>query len=166
MSVSSYSLARNPRSLSVIAILSATFLLTGELFSCCRINEAFAREVARLFQSMGRAGIEKPAAAQADDSDHHAHCHGHQAQPLAQAQATSAPVTDGTVFHPEGTCISEHSVARQSMVGSESFTWSPFPASTAFRFVPAPVPTLSVERPRLQNKSSPPLFLLTLRILV
>ncbi len=152
------------RLLPAIAVLSVFFLLTGEFFSCCRINEAFASDVRQAIQSLGLMKPLKMASNTSEDPDHHSHCHGHEAP--SNAQLDEAVQTGYSMFTQDGSCISELSITKKSMVGSESFALEIPTAYVAIFEGPVLVQTYSVDRPRPQNRSGPPVYLLTLRILV
>ena len=152
------------RLLPAIAVLSVFFLLTGEFFSCCRINEAFAQDVRLAIQAMGLIKPLVVVSSTSEDPDHHSHCHGHEAHSNSQMEEAVQP--DHSLFTQDGNCISELSITKKSMVGSESFALEIPTAYVAIFEEPDLVPSLFVDRPRPQNRSSPPVYLLTLRILV
>ncbi len=89
--------------MSGISILSAFLLLAGEFFSCCRINEALAKNVVGLFDSIGlsstaRASVPSPAHSTLPSVTYseptlgkHAQCHGHGPKKENQAHQTLTP---------------------------------------------------------------------------
>ncbi|MEO6097407.1 MAG: hypothetical protein ABIW76_17860 [Fibrobacteria bacterium] len=171
MTVSVMKIRNGKGLLPAIALITAALLLTGEWFSCCRINEAFAREIEQVAKALGLIGEAAPVVSAAEVADAHPHCHG-PAAPAAPSGEVPALHPDADV--PQGTpalaqdahCLSEQAITRQSMVGSESLALESPPEAIALHDFPVATPFASVERPRPQNRSSPPVYLLTLRLLV
>ncbi len=158
------------RLLPAISIISVFFLLTGEFFSCCLINETFAQDVRQAFEILGFTKPIKAAAITSENPEQHAensehHCHGHETVAATQLEE-GISLTNHAMFTQDGSCISELSIAKKTMVGSESFALQ-IPSNSIAHFVePSVVKSFSIDHPRPQNKSSPPIYLLTLRILV
>ncbi len=158
------------RLLPAISIISVFFLLTGEFFSCCLINETFAKDVRQAFAILGFTKPIKAAAITSENPEQHAensehHCHGHETVAATLLEEGTA-LTNHAIFTQDGSCLSELSIAKKTMVGSESFTLQ-IPSTTMAHFVePSAIKSFSIDHPRPQNKSSPPIYLLTLRILV
>ena len=152
------------RLLPTISVLTASLLLTGEFFNCCRINEAFAHDVRQFIQSMGLIRQANPVASTSEGQDNHPHCHGQEAQSSQSIEHESYPAVSAYTL--DKSCLSELAITKKSMVGSESFSpdISPAPVSTSEELVLFEY--VSVNRPRPQNRSSPPVYLLTLRLLV
>ncbi len=150
------------RLLPAISVLTVSLLLTGEFFNCCRINVAFAVDVRQVIQTLGFITPLKAVASTSEDPDHH--CHGHEVHSTSQIDGDAIPGL--SMFTQVGSCISDQSIAKKSMVGSESFTLEIPTAATRFLEEPLVVKSFSIDHPRPQNRSSPPIYLLTLRILV
>jgi hypothetical protein len=152
------------RLLPAISFLSVILLLTGEFFSCCRINEILSNEVHGLILKLGLIRQAHPIASASEEEDHHAHCHGHANHSPQQIEIKVIPGASG--YTQDGSCISELSLTKKSMVESVSPTWVLSTASFGICEETAPLKFVSVNRPRPQNRSSPPVYLLTRRLLV
>lgn len=133
--------------LPVIAVLSTVLLLTGEIFNCCCINERIADSLNHMFT------------AHSHGSTHH--------EAVASAESHSLfDISGQHLLQSADNCNSESSLAAKAMITSEI-------PSLVFPILIAPliqneVLPLNIFRsePRPQNKSSPPIYLLTLRFLV
>lgn len=158
-------LRRNAIWVPTLAFALSMLLIVGQTLNCCRFNESLSASVARLLDSLYQGG--KPAYARDEVASPKAHggCHGHSV--LVQAQPASQPVpTEGPRLMADEACLSEIALHPEAVQ----------PASTAelgllvpvLARIPAPsLPRLApVENPRPQNKGSPPVYLLTLRLLV
>jgi hypothetical protein len=152
------------RLLPAISFLTVFFLLMGEFFNCCRINEVFANDVRLVIQSLGLIGDANPVTAASEEQDHHAHCHGHEAQSSRLIEHAAIPAA--SAYTQDGSCLSELAITKKAMVGSESFTLDISPASVSIGEESILLKYISINRPRPQNRSSPPVYLLTLRLLV
>jgi hypothetical protein len=133
-------------------------LLTGETLSCCRINESISASLRALV-----TGSDHHEEAADESGDPHSHCHGHAQNALPEH---GAPIDAGSAYVPFGSCISQYSLQAKPMVAGE-FAFSLAILSTqvpilAFEGVAPFMP----ERPRPQNKAGPPVYLITLRLLV
>jgi hypothetical protein len=167
MPTSILSLRKGNRLLPVVSLLTMLLLVTGECFNCCRINEAFANDVQRLLASMGMAHDPGSDTGVSTGEDRHPGCHGHALpSPSASTSMQPSPEPAHAAYSHEGSCISEQAITRKSMVGSESFALVMVAWLNEFRFDLPPIAEQQFTRPRPQNRSSPPLYLLTLRILV
>lgn len=191
MSVMHFNWSIKKRLLSSISILSASLLLTGEFFSCCRINEALAKNVAGFIDSIrlsSTAHSSTPSNAPPGERSHahsttpfvafseptlakHAHCHGH--GPVKENQTHHAITSEDQdhssadlEIEQDGNCISDMSITKKSMVSSEAVTLEIINAPLAYSIEPILTKPSILDRPRPQNKSSPPLYLLNLQILV
>ena len=152
------------RLLPAISVLTASLLLTGEFFSCCRINEAFVNNTRAFIQSTGLIRQTTPVASTSEEQDNHPHCHGQEAQSAQHIEHEySAAVSAYTL---DKSCLSELAITKKSMVGSESFSLDISPGPVSISEEPILVKYVSVNKPRPQNRSSPPVYLLTLRLLV
>jgi hypothetical protein len=174
---------KDKRLLPAIALITAALLLTGEWFSCCRVNEAFAREIAQFARTLGLVGnatgslatdkakAAATAASMAEEADAHPHCH-RPVVPSAHNEAVAATAPDpgfaaeSQAFAQDSRCLSENAITRQSMVGSESLNLGSAPPAIMGQELPIAIHFAPVERPRPQNRSGPPVYLLTLRLLV
>lgn len=144
-----------------VALLVSVLFLTGQVFNCCLINESFARGVKDLF----RHGSAKALHAEAG-GDAHPHCHGHAAE-----KESGGPVAERTSpldsrYAQDGACLSERAFSAKPMAASE-FAQAHIPSLVVGWVTQTELPRSSrCARPRPQNKSSPPLYLITLRLLV
>jgi hypothetical protein len=155
-----------------------SLLLTGQFFNCCFINESFASAVERAFRPAlrshggtgaahnGNAGA--AVAAEADEeSDGHPQCHGHgSAMHTERDDLEACALAGDREFNPDRHCLSEQSFSGKPMLtGDMADAHTALPATVLRAEAPIPV-RFKFEQPRPSNKSSPPLYLLTLRILV
>ena len=163
------------RLLRAISLLTVFSFLGGEFFNCCFINHAFATKIEKIVTSLTQAEKTRNVFAVMEDEYVHSECHGHskvqenvntaeQSQPSVSEH--SMPMFNSVAIHREEHCISGQSITHQSMVGNLSLTLE-FPAEQVGSIVESILPPLCfLTHPRPQNKSSPPLFLRTLQILV
>jgi hypothetical protein len=149
------------------AFLVSLLFITGQLFDCCRVNESFAHAVLGFF----RHGDAKPALAEAGE-DAHPRCHGHaiasreNRDPQAGSLLAEKAAPAESEYAQDGSCLSEKAFSKKPMVASE-FAPAPIPLLVVgWAIQPDLPPSFFCERPRPQNKSSPPLYLTTLRLLV
>lgn len=149
--------------LPVIAMAMSFAMVTGLFLNCCRINESISAGVGEFLTSLGHSGGHGSPSAIAGSS--HPGCHGH-GKP-AESRTQPAP-DNGPGAHVESdeACLSELAIAPKALQSnpldfSGLFQESPFHILVAHITLPPPFGQL-----KPQNKSSPPLYLLTLRILV
>src|SRR3989338_3980540 len=155
------------RALPLVALISCFFLVAGQVFNCCRLNEIVSSEAGLLLKSWVLFDSHSDEAVLTEASGSHPGCHGHGktegpavAPPLLETEGATALSTQ------QRNCISEFAFAAKSQLPGSSFFLLDFPGK------PYILPALafgsenaSAERPRPQNRSSPPVYLLTLRIL-
>ncbi|HKP96952.1 MAG TPA: hypothetical protein VJ385_14475 [Fibrobacteria bacterium] len=163
----SISALQSRRLLSGIAFLISFFFLFGQFFNCCLINESIGTALNRAFHSSSH---EHEVGAQADadaDDDEDAHCRGHAGHAHPETIVSSGVEGEATPrFEQVESCLSEQSFSGKPMLASEiAVSHVAISVVHLLAEVPASLPFL-FERPRPQNKSSPPLYLTTLRILV
>lgn len=155
-------LKRN-RLLPAVAFFTVFLLLTGELFNCCHINEALSKHVQNLIGNLSWVSHHDPIAS-VSEGENHPHCHGGTAR--SQPHIEKNGVSGDGGYKQNGSCISERAIIKKSMVESLSPTGSIRAASFAMHAEPILVIPAFVNRPRPQNRSSPPIYLLTLRLIV
>ncbi|MDB5047083.1 MAG: hypothetical protein JWO30_154 [Fibrobacteres bacterium] len=149
-----------------IALMASVFLLTGQTFNCCRINETIAGKIAAAWSHWSSS--ESASASIHEEESGHPHCHGHgsHAETAHSSGEMHRDFDSGSTLAEDGTCLSERiETGKPMLAGDFAFT----PASTMVaRLEEGKVPALPFRpvSPRPQNKSSPPLYLTTLRILV
>ncbi len=159
---------RKGRLLQGAALLISFLFLTGQFFNCCRLNESFGTALKNVFLAAAHPDHKTSQLNHKEGVENHHKCHGHG----SEASLESGP--DSKVLGEAGTCaieqtnecLSEQSFSGKPMLASElalSQTFMSVPDVVVGSLVPEP---FYFERPRPQNKSSPPLFLITLRILV
>jgi hypothetical protein len=140
-------------------------LVAGQVFNCCRLNETVSEKIARALEGIGHWGNHHGEVAEVTPVKSHPGCHGHPAS--GESQVSGIPVEDAPVqWKPVEACLSELDAAPKSLQPPSNLVLDSFFANTlilAADLVPS-VPRF--EKPRPQNKSSPPVYLLTLRILV
>jgi hypothetical protein len=161
-----------------VALGMTFFLLTGQFFNCCRINESFASVLEHMFlpalsakAGTGVAHAEKSGAAPSPEMDEvadaHPHCHGHGGAMHAERNSSEAFAFPGDrEFNPDRHCLSGQSFNGKPMLAcdiADAHVALPATVLSVETSVPA---RFKFEQPRPRNKSSPPLYLLTLRILV
>lgn len=153
--------------LPAIALMASVFLLTGQAFNCCHINGAIGGKITAALSHWSSSGSDNAPLHHEEESGH-AHCHGHAMQ-AGTADAGAGIQKDfdsGSALNQYGTCLSERIETGKPMLAGD-FTFSPIPTLiAAIVEESAPSPSVRPVSPRLQNKSSPPLYLTTLRILV
>ncbi|MDQ3001889.1 MAG: hypothetical protein M3Y08_11595 [Fibrobacterota bacterium] len=158
--------------LPVISILTAVLLFSGQTLNCCCLNESVSDTLTQTFRSMGLIRDLKPqAASEVEPNSHpnsHPNCHGYgsEGEPASTVVPTQ-PVDPGqNQFASEAACLSELTFTVNAQPYSP-LTLSDFPTQVHIGFIDEFAQRLAqFERPRPQNKSSPPIYLLTLRILV
>lgn len=168
--------------LAAISILTAFTFLTGEIFNCCFINQAIAAKIEKAITTIQHLVVTNKTQLVMHEEGPHSHCHGH-TEPSASADSTAnshqaaQQVANFTSLHlklesnsvaiaNEGHCISEQSITQQSMLESLALTLELPTHQISSIIETVPPPLQFVTHPRPQNKSSPPLFLRTLQILV
>lgn len=153
----------------VLAMVSSFLLVAGQVFNCCRLNESVSESIS---ENIGKAALAvsrlagQPDAARENPSvKTHLGCHGH--PPSGETLVKSElPDASGSRLKGDEPCLSE------SGFSDKAFTPTDASQTTSFSVAPALVREILVprlprfEKPRPQNKSSPPVYLLTLRILV
>jgi hypothetical protein len=155
---------KNHRLLPAISVLTIFLLLTGEFFNCCRINESLANNAKLFIQAMGLLKSKTPIASTTEAQNSHPHCHGHEAQASEHIEHEIFPST--SAFTLSESCLSEFAITKKSMVGSKTFSLDISSTPISINEEPFLVKYFSVNKPRPQNRSSPPIYLLTLRLLV
>jgi hypothetical protein len=167
---------RMPRSISsfkkhpllpVVALLASFFLLTGGVFHCCRINESLAEKLMEIL-TVSEAAATSPAAKLDEDmAGRHPACRGHGTQDKSTPSPSPLSAADGarTVLEPAGHCLSALSLAAKAMAIGE-FPVLDLPVSSVLSGEKAATLINRVSRPRPHDKSSPPLYLITLHFLV
>lgn len=157
----SISALKSRRLFQGVALLVSVLFITGQVFNCCLINESFARSVKDLF----RNGAAKSVRTEADENAH-PHCHGHAAEKEAGSVLAEKTSPLDTHYSQDGSCLSEKAFSAKPMVAGE-YAQAPIPLLVVGWVIQTELPqSFFFERPRPQNKSSPPLYLTTLRILV
>lgn len=150
--------------LAAFSVLSGVLLLTGQIFNCCLINGSFARDAKQFFHGLGVTHSDKHGVAEDADSDPHAHCHGKEIR--TDADGNYDPIGNQAGYAQNCRCLSELAIPKQAMVGNQSLFLEPASAPSIAFLEPLLAKSLSIDRPLPQNKSSPPVYLLTLRILI
>jgi hypothetical protein len=155
---------RASRILPWIALLVGVLFLTGQTLNCCHVNESIAKSFKHLFSRVSGPHLHSEGDISADA---HAHCHGHGTGVHGHGSPSLAKsdVSDCD-YSQDGACLSEKSFAGKPMLASDAAVQSPVVPMMAVMIEIPETPEPIFERPRPQNKSSPPLYLTTLRILV
>ena len=156
------------RVLPVLALVTAVLLISGQILNCCRLNESISASLTRAFQSVGIIPAHKAQVAQESEIKSHPNCHGHGSESgVASNASITQPIEPGqNNFEAEESCLSERTFTVNAQPSSP-LSLIDLPVQVHIGYVDAFVRLhTQVDRPRPQNKSSPPLYLLTLRILV
>ncbi len=148
--------------LPVIAVAMSFTFVAGQIFNCCRINESLSRGIAHVLKTLSHPKGHHTAGKVASS---HPGCHGH-GESAESKIPTSPDYGSGLHLESDETCLSEESVTPKALQSnpiefSGLFQESPFLLLISHITIPP-----RFEQPKPQNKSSPPLYLLTLRILV
>jgi hypothetical protein len=159
---------RKGRLLQGAALLISFLFLTGQLFNCCRLNESFGTALKNAFLAAAHTDHKTAHLNHEEGVEAHHKCHGHgsEASPESGRDSKVQGEAGTCAIEQPNECLSEHSFSGKPMLASElalSQTFISVPDVAVGNLVPEP---FYFERPRPQNKSSPPLFLITLRILV
>ncbi len=154
---------KKSRLLPVMALLSSLLLLTGEFFNCCRINEAFAEGISQALHGLG-FGSHEQVASVSEEVEHHPHCHGHHEK--QHSKKISLNEKNQTVLAQEGMCISENSITKKAMVANEAWFVPVIAITLIFDKEITQALPFHTEKFIPQNRSSPPLYLTTLHLLV
>ena len=151
------------------AVLLVSFLfLTGQFFNCCRLNESFGTALRNAFLAVAHPNQKITQLDHEEGVEIHHKCHGHGSEDSPESGLDSKVQGEaGTrAIEQSNECLSEQSFSGKPMLASDFAlvpTFISVPDVVVGNLVPEP---FYFERPRPQNKSSPPLFLITLRILV
>ena len=149
-----------------IALVAGISLLTGQTFNCCRFNESITGKIVAALSHLS-SSEHSGAARSHEEIESHAHCHGHEAK--EETSSLTGQLYDGSVsgyLVENATCLSERVESGKPMLAGD-FSFSPtsdFLVASIVSWIPTI--TLLPLSPRPQNKSSPPLYLTILRILV
>lgn len=137
-----------------LALLTSLLLVLGQVFHCCRINEAVAAWVSHTVEHLEGHAHADGAEEHPPLLTHHADCH-----------SAGGPEEDSShPMQPEEPCLSETDLAFKALEpGSPAFLQSA-PATVASFSHPPQAPVPAVSGPR--DPAGPPPYLLTLRLLV
>lgn len=148
--------------LPVLAAAMTFTLVIGQVFRCCSLNESVSAGVGKLLKSLRHHGGHGPAH---EVKVTHAGCHGHGES--SKTQTLSASVDEGGPhLKSDETCLSEVAVTPKAIQSTSLEISGLFHATPILLLVADPISPDQFEKPKPQNKSSPPVYLLTLRILV
>jgi chromosomal replication initiation ATPase DnaA len=173
MSGSIFSLKKS-RWIPAISILTIILLLSGGIFNCCHINEAYAQSIKHAFQALGWQSVSKDMAVSedAENTESQSHCHirhdeKSNSTPAKQHAIKSFDLGAKNLLTTNENCLSNSAWSSKPMVNNTEFSLTLFPVSyllTQVDIIPVLPSRIDLTRP--QNKSSPPVYLLTLHILV
>jgi hypothetical protein len=170
MSTMTFSLSKFKKHpvLPVFAMITAVLLISGQIFNCCRLNESLSETLAQAFHRVGITHVKKVSSSTEVEPKSHPNCHGH------GTENGTAPTTNlaqhiepgQSQYSSEESCLSERTFTVNAQPSNPvSLIDLPVQVQVEYidHFVKLPA---QFERPRPQNKSSPPVYILTLRILV
>lgn len=154
----------------IMAVVSSFLLISGQVFKCCRLNESISESIGKAALAVSHLVSQAEAEPPVQAVKTHLGCHGH--PPSDESQGKGSQVNAGfqdpndVHINAKESCLSESGFALKAFSPSDGSQASLFSETRALvREVPVPhLPRF--EKPRPQNKSSPPLYLLTLQILV
>lgn len=148
--------------LPFLSVAMAFTLVAGQFFTCCRINETISAGIAKYLQAFSHAsshGTDNHAAKT------HPGCHGHGVK--QEITAPFVPIDhSGTQLKSDEACLSEAANTPKALQSTSLELSSLFQPSPFLWLASLPFDHVQVERLAPQNKSSPPVYLLTLRLLV
>ncbi len=153
--------------LPFMAVLSSFLLLSGEFFNCCCVTELYFKGVSHLVSGATSPVKEPKTQLESNVEEHHSHCPGHPSKTLASASPSTQDLSGRNGLKTNNSCFSESSLADKAMVIRE-LNPSLYSPALILSLVVKNTSFLRMSRPlpRPQNKSSPPLYLLNLRIVV
>lgn len=156
------------RSVPVVALVSAVLLVSGQVLTCCSINESLSETLAKAFRTLGIIHSHHADIASEHAPKAHPNCHGHASAGEEGASSDHAILIEAgqASYEAHEACISEFGFTIKAQP-SNPLSLIDLPVQTPIGLIDDYVRTPAwTERPRPQNKSSPPVYLLTLRILV
>jgi hypothetical protein len=151
--------------LPILAVVASFFLVAGQVFNCCRLNETLSDNIGKALKGIGHWGKHPGENSDVKLVKTHPGCHGHPESD--ESQVTSIPLEDAPIqWKSAETCLSELDAAPKALQLPSNLVFDSF-FSTSLVLEAYLVPSVPrFEKPRPQNKSSPPIYLLTLRLLV
>lgn len=156
---------RDSALLPFLAVAVSLLLVAGQVFNCCRLNAVLSEKLAVALQGIGNWDQHPSEPVEAHPLLSHTGCHGHPAP--GESQMSHAPLEGVPIqWKSAVTCLSELDAVPEAIQPTSN---PPMGALFATTWVPAAdwVPSLPhFENSRPQNKSSPPVYLRTRRILV
>lgn len=148
-----------------LSVFLAPVLVFTQVFTCCRLNESFSAGLSRAYAALthreGQETQEKPAGA----GKTHAGCHGH-GQPAEETSPLPAPDRSGAALESHEACLSEAAFTFQALHSTPSDDLVRAPDGLSLSAPLRLTEKVRLESPRPRNKSSPPVYLLTRRLLV
>jgi len=148
-----------------LAFVLSVLLIAGQTLNCCRLNETISTTIGQAFKFMVPDNVEMSLASTPEPGKTHAGCHG-QGRVAESPMPEEAGNAQGPHINAEESCLSEVALEPQALqpASTAGIGWS----APVIASVPAPaLPRIvRLEKPRPQNRSSPPVYLLTLRLLV
>lgn len=149
----------------IMAAATSFLLVAGQVFNCCRLNESISESIGKAALAVTHMVSHPDVNRENQSVKTHLGCHGHSPSDESLLNA-DLPGESGSQVNAKESCLSESGSALKALTLPDAFQTTFFTGTTAL-VQEAPVPLLSCfEKPRPQNKSSPPIYLLTLRILV
>jgi|GEM_PF-3914604 len=150
--------------LPAIALLTAVLLVSGQILTCCGLNESLSGSVARMFHTLGLM----ETAGAGDSLRMHPTCHG-PADAMEKGIASEFPpgAAEEPAYHPREICLNEMAlpVKAQAFGSASPEEPPPAPKSEGLIIISLIKRPLAGSRPS-RNDTGPPVYLRTLRILV
>lgn len=148
-----------------LAFALSVLLIAGQTLNCCRLNETISATLGNVFKSLVHASAGTSQVSKPQPRKTHAGCPGH--GPEAESpRPEDAGNARGPHINAEETCLSEVAFVPKALPPVSTPEIGLTAAVIAFIPAPALPRSVRIERPRPQNRSSPPVYLLTLRLLV
>ncbi|HLP41716.1 MAG TPA: hypothetical protein VK465_09435 [Fibrobacteria bacterium] len=148
-----------------LALAMCLVLVTGQLLNCCRLNESLSTMLGAAFKTLTASHGHAKVSVDRPEAKSHLGCHGHGVS--TAIMAASIPVdVEGPRLQAEESCLSELAYRLQALPNYSYDLSALFPSIRGLLLIAPILGSERVETPRPQNKSSPPIYLLTLRFLV
>jgi len=148
---------KSPPWVAALAVTTSLLLVLGQVFHCCRINEAVAALVSHGWEHVEGSAHEEGQEGHPPLVTQHAACHSAPV-PAPHGEAATHPI------QPEEPCLSEADLSLEGVEPGASASLLFFPAPRMVHILPRVRPVPALPAPR--DAGDLPPYLLTLRLLV